>query len=107
MSGQVAPPVKKARSRAVVEVGRRSAEAFRRAFLGRTLEVLWERQTKDSGPGPKPLWSGLTDNYLRVRTHQETNLYNTITRTRLIALAGDEIWGQVCQEGKCVFSVGL
>jgi threonylcarbamoyladenosine tRNA methylthiotransferase MtaB len=107
MPGQVSPPVKKARSRAVAEVGRRSAEAFRRAFLGRTLEVLWERQTKGPGPGPQPLWSGLTDNYLRVRTRQETNLYNTITRTRLIALAGDEIWGQVCQEGKCVFSVGL
>jgi threonylcarbamoyladenosine tRNA methylthiotransferase MtaB len=49
MSNQVSPLVRKARSRAMMEVGRHSAEAFRRAFLGRTLEVLWERQTKGSG----------------------------------------------------------
>jgi threonylcarbamoyladenosine tRNA methylthiotransferase MtaB len=96
MPGQVPPLVKKARSRAIMEVGRHSAEAFRRAFLGRTLEVLWEGQTKGSKSVQKALWSGLTDNYLRVRTQGGTALSNTITWTKLVALAGDGMWGKVC-----------
>jgi len=107
MPGQVPPLVKKARSRSMAEVGRHSAEAFRRAFLGCTLEVLWEAQTKGSEMGQKTFWSGLTDNYLRVRTPEGKNLSNIITRTKLVALAGDGMWGKVCEEGQCVFSVGL
>ncbi|TEU18295.1 MAG: tRNA (N(6)-L-threonylcarbamoyladenosine(37)-C(2))-methylthiotransferase MtaB [Anaerolineales bacterium] len=107
MPGQVSPLVKKARSRAIMEVSRHSAEAFRRAFLGCTLEVLWEAQTKGSELGQKTFWSGLTDNYLRVRTQEGKNLSNTITRTKLVALVGDGMWGKVCEEGRCVFSVGL
>jgi threonylcarbamoyladenosine tRNA methylthiotransferase MtaB len=96
MPGQVPPLVKKARSRAMMKVGRHSAEAFRRACLGCTLEVLWEAQTKGSELGQKTLWSGLTDNYLRVRTQGGKNLSNIITRTKLVALAGDGMWGKVC-----------
>lgn len=96
MPGQVPPPIKKARSQAMAEVGHHSAEAFRRAFLGHRLEVLWERQAGGSRPGQQALWSGLTDNYLRVRTREGKNLYNTITRTELVALAGDGMWGKVC-----------
>jgi len=96
MPGQVPPLVKRARSRAMMEVGRHSADTFRRTFLGRTLEVLWEGQTKGSESKQKALWSGLTDNYLRVRTQEGKNLCNTITRTKLVALAGDGMWGKVC-----------
>ena len=96
MPGQIPPGVKKARSRAMMEVGRHSAEAFRRVFLGRTLEVLWEGQTRGSESGQQALWSGLTDNYLRVRTQGGTDLSNTVTRTKLVALAGDGMWGEVC-----------
>ncbi len=96
MPGQIPPGVKKARSRAMMEVGRHSAEAFRRVFLGRTLEVLWEGQMKGSESVQQALWSGLTDNYLRVRTQGGTDLSNTVTRTRLVALAGDGMWGEVC-----------
>jgi threonylcarbamoyladenosine tRNA methylthiotransferase MtaB len=96
MPDQVSPPVKKARSRAMIEVSRYNAETFRCAFLGHTLEVLWEGQAKGYRPGQKAVWSGLTDNYLRVRTQREENLCNTITRTRLIALARDGMWGKIC-----------
>ena len=99
MPGQVSPLVKKARSRAIMEVGRHNAQAFRCAFLGRTLEVLWEGQAKGSESGQKALWSGLTDNYLRVRTQEGKNLCNAITRTKLVALSGDGMWGEVCWEG--------
>ncbi len=95
MPGQIPPPVKKARSQAMAEVGRRSAETFRRAFLGRSLEVLWEGHGEDLKPRQKALWSGLTDNYLRVRTQEEKNLGNTVTLTELVALVGDGLWGKV------------
>jgi len=104
---QLSPPVKKARSRAMMEVGHHSAEVFRCAFLGRTLEVLWEGQARGSEAGREALWRGLTDNYLRVRTREGGNLYNTVTRTELVALAEDGMWGKVCQEGRCASSVGL
>ena len=96
MPGQVPPLVKRTRSRAMMGVGRHSAEAFRRTFLGHTLEVLWERHTKGSESGQKALWSGLTDNYLRVKTQEGKNLCNTITRTKLVALARGGMWGEVC-----------
>jgi threonylcarbamoyladenosine tRNA methylthiotransferase MtaB len=96
MPDQVRLPIKKARSRAMMEASRHSAEAFRRAFLGRTLEVLWEGQRKGSESEQTALWSGLTDNYLRVRTQEGRDLSNTITRTKLIALGGDGMWGEVC-----------
>jgi threonylcarbamoyladenosine tRNA methylthiotransferase MtaB len=96
MPEQVPPLVKKARSRAMMKVGCHSAQAFRRTFLGCTLEVLWEAQTKGSELGQKTLWSGLTDNYLRVRTQEGKNLSNIITPTKLVALAGDGMWGKVC-----------
>lgn len=49
-------------------------ERYQRRFVGRTLEVLWEEpHPTDDGAGrptdpsdAAPLWSGLTDNYLRV-----------------------------------------
>jgi threonylcarbamoyladenosine tRNA methylthiotransferase MtaB len=95
MPGQVSPSVKKARSQAMMEVSHHSAEAFRRAFLGCTLEVLWEAQTKGSELRQKALWSGLTGNYLRVRAQEEEDLCNTITQTKLVTLAEDGIWGEV------------
>jgi hypothetical protein len=48
------------------------------------------------GKADEGLWNGLTDNYLRVRTQEARNLGNTITQTKLVALAGDGIWGEVC-----------
>lgn len=107
MPDQVSPLIKKARSRIMVEVSRHGAEAFRRAFLGRTLQVLWEGQTKGPELGQKTLWSGLTDNYLRVRTLEGKNLCNTITWTKLVALAEDDgVWGKVCRREDVCFLSG-
>ncbi len=99
MPDQVPPPVKKARSRIMAEVGRHSAEAFQRAFVGRTMEVLWEGWARDTDLGQKVFWSGLTDNYLRIKTQGAKSLCNAITRTKLVALSGDGMWGEVCEEG--------
>jgi len=60
---------------------------FRRGALGQTRPVLWEpAKGKDSGG----VWSGLTDNYLRVKAQSSRNLGNVITDARLTGL--DEDW---------------
>ena len=55
--------------------------------LGQTRTVLWE-PTK--AKGSSEVWSGLTDNYLRVRAQDSRNLGNVITDARLTGL--DEGW---------------
>jgi hypothetical protein len=55
--------------------------------MGQTRPVLWEPR---KGPDSGRQWSGLTDNYLRVRTSSSRELGNTITDARLAAL--DEDW---------------
>ena len=63
MPGQVPAPVKAERAKAMRAAAAASARAFRQQFVGRTMPVLWET----SRPGADgPVWSGLTDNYLRV-----------------------------------------
>ena len=59
------PPaeVVKARCRRLAELERESAEAFRRAFIGQTVEVLVEQPNARTPPG---LARGLTDRYVEV-----------------------------------------
>lgn len=90
MPGQVPPAIKAQRAEVMAEVARESEARFRRGFLGRELEVLWE--------GQGPIWSGYTSNYLPVLTHSDRELANTITRTRLVGGASGKIWGQVVEE---------
>lgn len=67
---QVPPEVKRTRSQALQEVARAQAAAFRRRFVDRTVEVLWETR------GATGDWSGLTDNYLRVFAPYAGDLHN-------------------------------
>jgi hypothetical protein len=68
--------------------------AFRRSLLGQTLPVLWE--TARPGDGAL-VWTGLTDNYVRVEAAWPGSLANTITPTRLVAPAGGGLEGIVEQ----------
>lgn len=54
-----------------------SARAYRQRFSGRRLQVLWEQRDADG------LWSGLTGNYLRLRTRSDRDLTNRLTEVRL------------------------
>ena len=81
--GQLAPPVKTARIQALLGLAAEQAAAFRRGHIGARLPVLWEGQGSD-GKG----WSGLTDNYIRVRADSERPLVNCITLATLVGLEG-------------------
>lgn len=78
MGGQVPDPVTRERAARMRERGERLAAQYRRQFLGREMEVLWERRRRDG------LWHGLTDNYLQVVTDCPADLHNRLTLTRLV-----------------------
>jgi threonylcarbamoyladenosine tRNA methylthiotransferase MtaB len=92
MGGQVPPQVKAERSRAMRAVAAAGHRAFRQQFVGQTMDVLWE----SSRPGDDGvLWSGLTDNYLRVHAASADDVANTLTPTRLVALTGGGLRGEI------------
>lgn len=67
MPGQVDPAVRKARSEALIGLGRRLAREFREGLVGRTMEVLVERASGEGREGLAwPSGEGFTDNYVRV-----------------------------------------
>ncbi|MGD8627089.1 MAG: tRNA (N(6)-L-threonylcarbamoyladenosine(37)-C(2))-methylthiotransferase MtaB [Anaerolineae bacterium] len=92
MPGQVPAQVKAGRARAARAVAARSSRAFRRQFLGQTVQVLWE-SCRPEGQGL--LWSGLTDNYLRVRAPGGEGLSNTLGRVRLLDLGPGGLRGEM------------
>ncbi len=57
-----------------------SASRFRRSFIGQKFGVLWEDQEQIA---ERSMWSGLTDNYIRVYSDDERLSTNQITSTLL------------------------
>ncbi|MFC1907048.1 tRNA (N(6)-L-threonylcarbamoyladenosine(37)-C(2))-methylthiotransferase MtaB [Chloroflexota bacterium] len=88
MPQMVTARVKKERSRRMLALAKESGQSFPRRFLGQTREVLWEKQTAG-------VWSGLTDNYIRVYTRNGEDLTNQIVATRLAEVSGDGVWGEI------------
>jgi threonylcarbamoyladenosine tRNA methylthiotransferase MtaB len=83
MTGQVPSKVKKIRSAEIRNLFSGSAKNYRELFVGRELNVLWERSIKENGA-----WkvSGLSDNYIRVEARSVQNQYNQVTKARIIGL---------------------
>jgi len=100
---QVPHAVKRQRLQRMLKLARASADAFRARFQGRTMEVLWE-EARVRQDGQRPLWRGLTDNYLRVYTCAENgsasgcrprlDLTNRLLPARLGEPLGDGLWGE-------------
>ena len=91
LAGNVADPVKKARAAEMLGVAAEGFKAFRSQQLGKTRAVLWETARES---GPAPVWSGLTDNYIRVRIEDRRDLRNSIAPARLVDLSGDWVTAQ-------------
>jgi threonylcarbamoyladenosine tRNA methylthiotransferase MtaB len=95
MPSQVPAQIKAGRARAARDVAAGSSRAFRRQFLGQTVQVLWE-SCRPEGQGL--LWSGLTDNYLRVRAVGGEGLANTLGRVRLVGLDPGGLRGEIVDQ---------
>jgi threonylcarbamoyladenosine tRNA methylthiotransferase MtaB len=92
MPGQVPSQIKAGRARAMRAIAAASGLAFRQQFAGQRLDVLWESARKE---GSDLVWSGLTDNYLRVYAISEEKLANQLLPTQLVGLFKDGLRGQV------------
>jgi len=85
---QVPGHVREERARQMRELGAEQRHRFRKRFLGRDLEVLWEKRRRDGR------WTGWTDNYIRVVASEEADLCNQITPARLVALENGYVKGE-------------
>jgi len=86
---QVEDRVKKERSQRMLVLAKESAQNFSQQFLGKTMPVLWEKRSDDS------IWSGLTDNYIKVYTRSDEDLTNKLLPVKLVELFNqDGVWGR-------------
>jgi len=87
MPDQVGDRIKHERSQKILALARDSAQNFRQQFLGKTMMVLWEKRSGDG------VWSGLTDNYIRVYAKSDKDLTNKLLPVKLAEIRGDGVWG--------------
>jgi len=92
LGDQVSAALKKERTGEMLELAATSVKEFRQAALGQIRPVLWEPAQGKSSDG---VWSGLTDNYLRVKASSDRDLSNVITDARLTGLDEDWVIGEV------------
>jgi len=83
MAEKVSEQIKRQRSGIMLELAAGAADEFAARFIDQTREVLWEKEVRQ-GSG---IYSGLTDNYIRIYTGSSRDITNTISRARLIGHA--------------------
>ena len=88
MPDKVSPQVKKERSQKMLTLSEESAQNFRKQYLGKTMPVLWEK--KSNG-----VWSGYTNNYIKVYTRSNEDLTNKLLPVKLVEIYGDGVRGEV------------
>jgi threonylcarbamoyladenosine tRNA methylthiotransferase MtaB len=89
--------LKKERVHRLHEVVERTGHAERSRFLGTVRPVLWEGEGQPLTDQPGRLWSGFTDNYLRVMAvaAPELELHGQITPVRLDEIQGATMLGTI------------
>ena len=88
LNDQVPEPLKKARASEMAQVALEGFREFRLRQLGDTRPVLWESAR---GPEAARVWTGLTDNYLRVITQDKRDLGDQVMPVKLQALDGLQV----------------
>jgi len=91
MPDQVGDGVKEERTYKMLELSQSCRRNFYDQFLEQTMQVLWEKET-NPGSG---IYSGLTDNYIRVFGQSKKALTNKITLVKLVGFYDQEIWGEL------------
>jgi threonylcarbamoyladenosine tRNA methylthiotransferase MtaB len=96
---RVPKAVKQERSRRMHGVVERTGREERGRFAGQVRPVLWEGQGMPLTDEPGLLWTGLTDNYLRVTTTapEGVDLHNALTPVHLYELQGETLFGRIVE----------
>lgn len=90
MPGQIGDRPKKQRVQKILALGEESVRNFSQRFLGQTMPVLWEKRADG-------LWSGHTDNYIKVYTESRRKLTNKLLPVRLFEIREDGMRGEVVE----------
>lgn len=85
---QLLNAVKAERSHRLIELSDKMADAFIRNYVGREVEVLFERAV---GEG---VYEGHTTNYIKVRATAEGDLTNRICMTKITKAEKEELFGE-------------
>ena len=91
MSDQIADKVKKERAHRMLELASCCRHSFYTKLSGRILSILWEKEVV---PG-EGIYSGLTDNYIRVFTRNGESLTNRITLAKLERVYRNGMWAEI------------
>jgi threonylcarbamoyladenosine tRNA methylthiotransferase MtaB len=94
MPDQIKDQVKKERTQRMLKLAQECRERFYKQFVGNILPILWERETTQ-GNG---IYSGLTDNYIRVFAQSYKPLTNKIVPVKLEGFDNHGIWGKLVSE---------
>lgn len=96
-AGQLPTAVKKERGQQMRAIVEQTSRQERQRFIGTTRPVLWEGEGQPLTDQPGRLWSGLTDNYLRVTTvvDKAIDLHNIMKPTHLTVLDHESLHGVV------------
>ncbi len=86
---QVAEASKRERMGEMLALSAECRRQFRESQLGAVRPVLWEQSSRSGNS------TGLTDNYLRVRTSSEADLANRIVDARLMAIDGEWVLASI------------
>jgi threonylcarbamoyladenosine tRNA methylthiotransferase MtaB len=81
------------RSRRIRNIQKRISLDYRKAFLDKTLIALWET----ARPAENDKWElrGITDNYLRIRSTSDQNLWNKLTPVHILECDKDELRAEI------------
>ncbi len=92
LPAHVPPTVKKARSKELHRLMWQSKIVHMSHYIGKVRPVLWEEAKEQADSVGRRVWSGWTDNYMRVRALQPAtvNLQNAIIPTRLVQVMSEE-----------------
>jgi len=94
-NSQVPQAERRRRSRVLAALGSELSHKVRRSFLGDKRPVLWEKPAASANGAV--LWTGLTDNYLRVLAEAPAgcDLHNCVSSVQLACVDGDDLWGEI------------
>ena len=84
---QLLNAVKAERSHKLIELSDKMADDFIQAYVGKEVEVLYERAIGDG------VYEGHTTNYIKVKATSEKDLTNRICRTKITKAENEELFG--------------
>ena len=95
LDNQIIDTKKKERTSEMLELAAMAMREFRQSSVGQIRPVLWEQAKRNK---LDRVWSGLTDNYLKVKANTDLDLNNALTNTLLTGLDGDWVTGNIVSQ---------